>query len=98
MGGALVTPRMFEQGPLGPRRPYGLRGDTTADRAIDWSRARALRREVVADAAGEPASHDGDGADTTGLGDEIAAALMRLGPEQHADASRLARYSSAARR
>ena len=63
-----------------PLRPWLHR--IVVNRAIDWSRARALRREVDADAAGEPAA--AVEADPAGLGDEIAAALMRLGPEQRA--------------
>jgi len=63
-----------------PLRPWLHR--IVVNRAIDWSRARALRREIVADAAGEAAAPEIE--HETGLGDEVAAALMRLGAEQRA--------------
>ena len=63
-----------------PLRPWLHR--IVVNRAIDWSRARALRREVVAEAAGEAAAPDDERA--APLGAELAAALMALGPEQRA--------------
>jgi RNA polymerase sigma-70 factor (ECF subfamily) len=61
-----------------PLRPWLHR--IVVNRAIDWSRARALRREVGADAAPEPAAaEDRSGG---GFGDEVTAALMGLDPEQ----------------
>jgi len=63
-----------------PLRPWLHR--IVVNRAIDWSRARALRREVVADAAGEAAAPDDEPA--APLGVELAEALMALGPEQRA--------------
>ncbi|HEV7805047.1 MAG TPA: RNA polymerase sigma factor [Solirubrobacteraceae bacterium] len=62
-----------------PLRPWLHR--IVVNRAIDWSRARALRHEVGADAAGEPAAWPGGDPQ---LGDDVMAALMRLGPEQRA--------------
>jgi RNA polymerase sigma-70 factor, ECF subfamily len=49
------------------------------NRAIDFARARALRREAAADAA-EPVAPDAPSA----LDDELLAALAALGPEQRA--------------
>ncbi|HEY6889657.1 MAG TPA: RNA polymerase sigma factor, partial [Solirubrobacter sp.] len=50
------------------------------NRAIDWSRARALRPETGADTLPEPAAPEvGDE-----LGDELVAALADLGPEHRA--------------
>jgi RNA polymerase sigma-70 factor (ECF subfamily) len=63
-----------------PLRPWLHR--IVVNRAIDWARARALRGEVAADAAGEPQAPAGD--DAPGLGEEVAAALLALGPEQRA--------------
>jgi RNA polymerase sigma-70 factor (ECF subfamily) len=63
-----------------PLRPWLHR--IVVNRAIDWSRARALRHEVGADAAGEPAASPASG--DPQLGDDVMAALMRLGPEQRA--------------
>jgi RNA polymerase sigma-70 factor, ECF subfamily len=63
-----------------PLRPWLHR--IVVNRAIDWSRARALRQEVGADAA-----PDAGALETSGprrLGEDVAAALMRLGPEQRA--------------
>jgi RNA polymerase sigma-70 factor (ECF subfamily) len=62
-----------------PLRPWLHR--IVVNRAIDWSRARALRNEVGADVAAEPAAPD---VAPDGVGDDIAAALMTLGPEQRA--------------
>jgi RNA polymerase sigma-70 factor (ECF subfamily) len=53
------------------------------NRAIDWSRARAHRREVGADAAPDPPSRDA-GDHTRVLRDDVAAALLTLAPEQRA--------------
>ena len=65
--------------PRRPLRPWLHR--IVVNRAIDWSRARGLRNEVSAGAAGEPPAPEPPEA---GLGDAIAAALMRLSPEQRA--------------
>ena len=62
-----------------PLRPWLHR--IVVNRAIDWSRARALRNEVGADVAAEPAAPE---VAADGVGDAIAAALMTLGPEQRA--------------
>ena len=62
-----------------PLRPWLHR--IVVNRAIDWSRARAHRHEVGADAAPEAATLDGD---PRALRDDVAAALLRLGPEQRA--------------
>jgi RNA polymerase sigma-70 factor (ECF subfamily) len=62
-----------------PLRPWLHR--IVVNRAIDWSRARALRNEVGADVAAEPAAPD---VAAEGVGDDVAAALMTLGPEQRA--------------
>jgi RNA polymerase sigma-70 factor (ECF subfamily) len=62
-----------------PLRPWLHR--IVVNRAIDWSRARALRNEVAATAAGDPAAPEPADA---GLGDATAAALLRLSPEQRA--------------
>jgi RNA polymerase sigma-70 factor (ECF subfamily) len=53
------------------------------NRAIDWSRARAHRREVGADAAPDAPSRDA-GDHTRVLRDDVAAALLTLAPEQRA--------------
>jgi RNA polymerase sigma-70 factor, ECF subfamily len=50
------------------------------NRAIDFSRARALRPETAADAVPEPAAPPID----PELGDELVAALADLGPEHRA--------------
>ena len=51
------------------------------NRAIDWSRARAHRGEVPADAAPDaPAGIDG----SAGFGEDVMAALQALAPEQRA--------------
>jgi RNA polymerase sigma-70 factor (ECF subfamily) len=63
-----------------PLRPWLHR--IVVNRAIDWSRARALRHEIGADAVGERAAPPG--ADSPALGDDVVAALMELGPEQRA--------------
>ncbi|HVW48535.1 MAG TPA: RNA polymerase sigma factor [Solirubrobacterales bacterium] len=61
-----------------PFRPWLHR--IVVNRAIDHARARALRREVEADAVGEPAAPEVD----AGLDPDLAAALAALDPEQRA--------------
>jgi RNA polymerase sigma-70 factor (ECF subfamily) len=61
-----------------PLRPWLHR--IVVNRAIDFSRARALRHEVGAEAVAEIATASAD----PGLGDDVVAALMGLGPEQRA--------------
>jgi RNA polymerase sigma-70 factor (ECF subfamily) len=63
-----------------PLRPWLHR--IVINRAIDWSRARALRQEVGADAARDAGAPDA--ASPGALGDDVEAALMRLGPDQRA--------------
>jgi RNA polymerase sigma-70 factor (ECF subfamily) len=63
-----------------PLRPWLHR--IVVNRAIDFARARALRGEVGADAAGEAAAPPP--VDPRALDDDIAAALLTLGPEQRA--------------
>jgi RNA polymerase sigma-70 factor (ECF subfamily) len=63
-----------------PLRPWLHR--IVVNRAIDWSRARALRNEVGADLAGEPVAPAS--AETAPVGEDVASALMTLGPEQRA--------------
>jgi RNA polymerase sigma-70 factor, ECF subfamily len=63
------------------RRPLGpWLHRIVVNRAIDWSRARALRAESAADALAEPAAPDTGAA----LGDDLLAALAALGPEHRA--------------
>lgn len=62
-----------------PLRPWLHR--IVVNRAIDWTRSRALRNEVEAEAVGETAAAPGD---DEGVGEEIVAALGRLNPEQRA--------------
>ena len=63
------------------RRPLGpWLHRIVVNRAIDWSRARALRPETAAEALPEAAAPD-TGAE---LGDEVVAALADLGPEHRA--------------
>jgi RNA polymerase sigma-70 factor, ECF subfamily len=64
-----------------PLRPWLHR--IVVNRAIDWSRARAHRREVGADAAPDAPSRDGRNTASV-LRDDVAAALLALGPEQRA--------------
>jgi RNA polymerase sigma-70 factor (ECF subfamily) len=65
------------------RRPLGpWLHRIVVNRAIDWSRARALRGEVGAGAAPEP--REPDAAGRPALGDAVLDALARLGPEQRA--------------
>jgi RNA polymerase sigma-70 factor (ECF subfamily) len=63
------------------RRPLGpWLHRIVVNRAIDWSRARALRPETGADTLPEPAAPDA----AVGFGDDIVAALADLGAEQRA--------------
>jgi RNA polymerase sigma-70 factor (ECF subfamily) len=63
------------------RRPLGpWLHRIVVNRAIDWSRARALRPETGADTLPEPAAPAQDAA----IGDELVAALADLGPEHRA--------------
>jgi RNA polymerase sigma-70 factor (ECF subfamily) len=69
------------------RRPFGpWLHRIVVNRAIDWTRTRALRREVSADA--EPGGARGAGADQDPprpeLSDEIVGALAGLSPEHRA--------------
>jgi RNA polymerase sigma-70 factor (ECF subfamily) len=64
-----------------PLRPWLHR--IVVNRAIDWSRARAHRREVGADAAPDAPSRDA-GDLTHVLREDVAAALLALGTEQRA--------------
>ncbi|HEY2373126.1 MAG TPA: RNA polymerase sigma factor [Gaiellaceae bacterium] len=64
------------------RRPFGpWLHRIVVNRAIDWSRARSLRREIGADGVAEPAAVERDGG---GRVDDLAAALASLGVEQRA--------------
>ncbi len=63
------------------RRPLGpWLHRIVVNRAIDWSRARALRPEADADALPEAAAH----AHEPDVGEELIAALADLGPEHRA--------------
>src|SRR4051812_9588790 len=63
-----------------PLRPWLHR--IVVNRAIDWARARAHRREVGADAAPDAAARED--AAPAALTDDVAAALLALAPEQRA--------------
>jgi RNA polymerase sigma-70 factor (ECF subfamily) len=64
------------------RRPFGPWLHRIAvNRAIDWSRARALRSEVTVDGA---EGLDGAPAARSGLSDEVLRALRALSPEHRA--------------
>src|SRR4051812_30882529 len=66
------------------RRPFGpWLHRIVVNRAIDWGRARALRRELDLDGVAEPAAvaRDREGGERTG---ELASALSELAPEQRA--------------
>ena len=64
------------------RRPFGpWLHRIVVNRAIDWTRGRALRAEVAGDAAGEPATQAGGG---DALSDEVVAGLAALNPEHRA--------------
>ena len=60
-----------------PLRPWLHR--IVVNRAIDWSRARALRREV-----GEPVEGEAPPPRPVGWSDEVVAALATLDPDQRA--------------
>ena len=63
------------------RRPLGpWLHRIVVNRAIDWSRARALRPETGADTLPEPAAPEAAGE----IGDDVVAALADLGPEHRA--------------
>jgi RNA polymerase sigma-70 factor (ECF subfamily) len=62
-----------------PLRPWLHR--IVVNRAIDWSRSRALRSEVGAEVVAEMA---GPGSAASGFGDDVMTALMGLAPEQRA--------------
>jgi RNA polymerase sigma-70 factor (ECF subfamily) len=63
------------------RRPLGpWLHRIVVNRAIDWSRARALRPEAAADTLPEAAAP----AAAQGIGDDVVAALAELGPEHRA--------------
>jgi RNA polymerase sigma-70 factor (ECF subfamily) len=70
------------------RRPFGpWLNRIVVNRAIDWSRARALRREtaIEADPQAEPSSPAGHSHPTgTPYSDEVVAALRSLSPEHRA--------------
>jgi RNA polymerase sigma-70 factor, ECF subfamily len=64
------------------RRPFGpWLHRIVVNRAIDWARARRLRRELDLAGAPEPAAAERD---LDSRADELAAALSSLGPEQRA--------------
>ncbi|HET7572424.1 MAG TPA: RNA polymerase sigma factor [Gaiellaceae bacterium] len=64
------------------QRPFGpWLHRIVVNRAIDWARARALRRELGAEQAPEPAAPERDEAPHAR---RLAAALAELGPEQRA--------------
>jgi RNA polymerase sigma-70 factor (ECF subfamily) len=64
------------------RRPFGpWLHKIVVNRAIDWTRARALRRELDIDGVSEPAAFERDRGERT---DEVASALAHLGAEQRA--------------
>jgi RNA polymerase sigma-70 factor (ECF subfamily) len=65
------------------RRPFGpWLHRIVVNRAIDWARARSLRREWPAEDAPEPAAREEES--TGGRAAALAAALSELGPEQRA--------------
>lgn len=64
------------------RRPFGpWLHRIVVNRAIDWARARALRREIGVEGLAEPAALEREGG---GRADELVAALATLGVEQRA--------------
>ena len=64
------------------RRPFGpWLHRIVVNRAIDWGRARTLRRELAEGDAPEPAA---PGREPAGHAQRLAAALAGLGPEQRA--------------
>jgi RNA polymerase sigma-70 factor (ECF subfamily) len=65
------------------RRPFGpWLHRIVVNRAIDYARAREVRREVAADAVGEAASVDVDSCGAPS--EDVMGALARLAPEQRA--------------
>jgi RNA polymerase sigma-70 factor (ECF subfamily) len=72
-----ALPRFDVRRPLGPWLHR-----IAVNRAIDWSRARALRNEVGAAAAPDAPARAGAG--DPRLGEVVTAALARLAPEQRA--------------
>jgi RNA polymerase sigma-70 factor (ECF subfamily) len=63
-------------------RPFGpWLHRIVVNRAIDWARARSLRRELGMDDAPEPVAPERERADRA---DELAVALAELGPEHRA--------------
>lgn len=72
-----ALPRFDRRRPL---RPWLHR--IVVNRAIDWTRARSLRREVGLEGVPEPSA--GEGAAGDSLDDEIVGALERLEPEHRA--------------
>jgi RNA polymerase sigma-70 factor (ECF subfamily) len=63
------------------RRPLGpWLHRIVVNRAIDWSRARALRAETSGELVAEPVAPEAEG----GFGDDVVAALATLGPEHRA--------------
>lgn len=64
------------------RRPFGpWLHRIVVNRAIDWARARSLRREIGVDGLAEPAAMERE---VGGRADELAVALASLGVEQRA--------------
>jgi len=67
------------------RRPFGpWLHRIVVNRAIDWARARALRREVLDEALVESAAGPGGPAASAPWSDEVVAGLAALPPEQRA--------------
>src|SRR5437764_13594537 len=65
------------------RRPFGpWLHRIVVNRAIDWARARSLRREIGVDGLAEPAALEREGGG--GRADELAAGVASLGVEQRA--------------
>ena len=68
-----------------PARPFGpWLHRIVVNRAIDWSRARALRREVGAGDAIEEAAAPEGGAPAAPLSGDVVAALATLSPDHRA--------------
>jgi len=64
------------------KRPFGpWLHRIVVNRAIDWARARSLRRELAADGAPEPAAAERDDPEHARV---LAAGLTALGAEQRA--------------
>jgi RNA polymerase sigma-70 factor (ECF subfamily) len=69
------------------RRPFGpWLNRIVVNRAIDWARARSLRRETATelDAEASPRGPDPDGTTSSTFSDETVSALRALSPEQRA--------------